>query len=216
MDVQAALYDVQGNPQGEGSLPEALFGAKVSPVLLHEVVTAYQSRTHRGTACTKTRAEVRGGGRKPWKQKGTGNARAGSIRSPLWRKGGIIFGPRPRSFSLHFPYPKGRAALLQALSAKAGRREVAVIESFSITEPKTRGVAQLLRKMGVEGRTLLVTDNGMEILQRASRNMPDITVRRAQDLNAWGVLQADRLIFSRAALEALNQRLAIPSEEVHG
>src|SRR5262249_15871565 len=152
----------------------SIFGATGSRRILHETVVALQANQRRGTSMTKTRGLVSGGGRKPWKQKGTGNARSGSIRSPLWRKGGIIFGPVPRSYRIDLPNAKRQHALLTALAAKSGADQLSVIDSFSFKEPKTSEAQAVLTRAGVTEKSLVVVDRRDPQVVRALRNIRNI------------------------------------------
>src|SRR5579864_6176724 len=146
--VQAPLYSAAGEAQGQFDLPEVIFSAPGSRRVLQEVIVALQANQRRGTSSTKTRGEVSGGGHKPWKQKHTGNARAGSIRSPLWRKGGIIFGPEPRSYVQRLPATKRLAALRAVLQSAFGSGNLRIVDSFKVQEPKTKLVVEALNKLG--------------------------------------------------------------------
>ena len=205
--MEAQLLNQKAEEIGKVELPEAVFGLKPSRQLLHEVTTAAQANRRLGTAHTKTRDEVSGGGRKPWKQKHTGRARHGSIRSPLWRKGGVVFGPRPRSYRQDLPHIKKRLALAQALSARAQDGSLRVIESLALDGAKTKQVAQILKALKTEGRTLLVTDQYDENLVRASRNICAAKVMLAAHLDAYEVLACRGLIVTKAALEKIGARV---------
>jgi len=206
--MNVALHNTQGEQIGTIALPEAVFGMPVSVGLLHEVVQYYRAQQRRGTSSVKTRSEVRGGGKKPWRQKGTGRARAGSIRSPLWRKGGIIFGPHPRDFSRRMPRKKLRAALMQTLSDKAASGAVKVVESLAMfsdaaQKPKTKAVAVMMRKLAMPAKSILVIHEGNELLVRAARNIKGLSVTRFNFLNAYDVLAADQMLFDRESVEQL-------------
>jgi len=204
--IEVELLDTKGQSAGKIRLPEALFGLKPRAGLLHEAVTAHLANRRRGTANTKTRSEVSGGGRKPWKQKHTGRARAGSIRSPLWRKGGVVFGPRPRSYRQALPTAKVRLALGQALSARRAEGKLKLVESFEPSRPKTGEVAALARALGLERGGLVVLDAVSAGLARAARNLAGVRLGRAADLNAYQVLAARQLVLTRKGLEALSGR----------
>lgn len=187
-------------------LPESVFGAKPNPYLLHEVVKMYQANKRRGTASTKTRAEVDGSGRKPWRQKGTGRARVGSIRSPIWRKGGVVFGPHPRDFSYTMPRKKIKLALKQALSDKLTIGEIAVIDKIELANPKTKEMAVLLKGLKIKGSVAIVFDKIDEKIKRAGKNIPYLGVIASKDLNAYDVLLYDKLIFTKDAIPVLEER----------
>ena len=169
------VFDVV-NPQNEKVdevvLSEAVFGVPVKGHLLHEAVRWQRARQRRGTASTKGRSEVSGGGRKPWRQKGTGRARAGSNRSPLWRHGGISHGPKPRDWSFRFPKALRRDALRTALSAKIAAREVRILEDLTMDRPSTKTFQSLLKGLGITGKVLVVTSQREEAVEKSARNLP--------------------------------------------
>jgi len=203
---EAKVLNLKGEEVGAVDLPQEVFGAQPSPTFLHEVVTQHLDNRRSWTANTKTRSEVSGGGRKPWRQKHTGRARAGSIRSPLWRKGGVVFGPRyiPRDLKrLDMPRRKHRQALAQALSARAAGDGLRVIEALALDGAKTRQVAELLKALGAGNRSLLVIDQHDRNLAVASRNIAGLKVRLAEHLNAYEVLRCHKLILTKAALEKI-------------
>jgi large subunit ribosomal protein L4 len=169
------------------------------------VITAYRGNQRRGTSDTKTRAEVSGGGHKPWRQKGTGNARSGSNRSPLWRKGGIIFGPHPRSYRRDLDEAKRRLALTTALSVKAS--DVAVLESLPEGEGKTGALGKIFGKAVPEGRILVVVDKRSDLLRRSIRNIARVSLADTRELNAWMLMLAPKVLITKAALDALEARL---------
>jgi large subunit ribosomal protein L4 len=205
MDTE--LYNKKGEAAGKIELPEAIFGLKPKAGFLLEAVTAYLANQRNGQAETKTRSEVSGGGKKPWKQKHTGRARAGSNRSPLWRKGGVAWGPHARSYRQGFSKAKAQLALGQALSGKRIDGSLKIVEAFDVEQPKTRQVAELLKSLGVESkRTLLVTDSVSTSLKTAARNVQGFAIARASDLHAYEVLNARKLIVTKAALGAIAGR----------
>ncbi len=206
---KAALYSAEGARIGEVELREDVFGGPVHEAALHQAVVAYLANQRLGTASTKTRGEVSGSGRKPWRQKGTGRARAGSIRSPLWRGGGIVFGPKPRSYYQPLPQKLRVLALKSALAARAREGNVLVIEEFRLSAPKTKEAVNLLSSLGLGGeKTLLVTSGPDPVLAQATRNLPRVRLLPAHRLNAYEVLAADKVVFSRGALEAVGEVLA--------
>ncbi|HZN62868.1 MAG TPA: 50S ribosomal protein L4 [Planctomycetota bacterium] len=198
------LYDKTGKSAGTVSVDEKVFGDIVRKKLLHQVVLIYEANQRQGTASTKGRGEVEGSTRKPWPQKHTGMARAGTIRSPLWRHGGIVFGPKPREYRLGLTASMRTVALDSAMLAKIRDKEVLVIEGFDPgTPPKTRNVASVLAAMGLD-RTVLVgvkaTDSN---LHRAARNVPKLKLIPVSDFNAYDVLKYNRVVFTREALDML-------------
>jgi large subunit ribosomal protein L4 len=204
--VQAPLFSATGEAQGQFDLPESLFGATGSRRVLQEVIIGIQANQRRGTSSTKTRGFVSGGGHKPWKQKGTGNARAGSIRSPLWRKGGIIFGPLPRSYRIDLDQAKRLTALQTALSEKAKVSGLGVFDALEMKEAKTRQAQIILSKAGVSGKTLIVVDKKDETLYRAFGNLKNVCMMDASEVNAWALTASPKVFFTKAALEALEKR----------
>ncbi|HLB01826.1 MAG TPA: 50S ribosomal protein L4 [Nitrospiria bacterium] len=192
--------------KGTVNLDDRFFGVAARPGLLHEAVVMQLANRRQGTASSKTRGEVRGGGKKPWKQKGTGRARAGSIRSPLWRGGGVIFGPRPRTYAQRFPKQKARVALYGALTAKVQEGSLKVVDDFSLTEPKTRALMDMLKGLHLEGKTLILMDSPSMELERSARNVPFLTVRDLWHLNVYEVIRHKYLLMKRQDLEALQQK----------
>ena len=206
MVVQAALFDATGQSQGQIDLPENIFGAPGSRYTLHEVVVALQGNQRRGTSSTKTRGLVSGGGRKPWKQKGTGNARAGSNRSPLWRGGGIIFGPSPRSYRIDLDESKKNLALMTALGLKTKAQDIVVADSLDFKKAKTSEAVKFFEKVGHSLRTLLVVENHDVQQDRLLRNISWLEVIQANQLNAWLLLRARKVIILKSALDVLIAR----------
>ena len=210
--MELKVIDNKGNEAGTVQLDEKLFEKKVSPAILHEVVVAYRAGQRSGTHAVKTRAEVSGGGLKPWKQKGTGRARSGSTRSPLWRKGGIIFGPVPRDYSQALPRKKKQAAFRMAVAGMIEDSRLQVVEPISITEPKTRNVAAVYKKWNAPTDSLFVIDKIDPTFARASRNIANVKVSDVATLNTYDCLRARRVFITKAALDQLSSRLAPKSE----
>ena len=202
-----SVYDTEGNKVDDLNLSDEVFGVDPNKSLLHKAVIAYQANQRAGTASTKTRGEVRGGGRKPWRQKGTGRARHGSRRSPIWRKGGIVFGPRPRDYRVFLPKNVRRKALVSALSAKVMADEMRVVEELELAEGKTREMAEILNRLGVEPRVLIVTEDGDERVLRSVRNLEGVSVMRADSLNAYEVLKARYMVMTKAAAAKIEEAL---------
>lgn len=214
MPLTVDVVNSKGDKTGSAELLDAVFGVKAPRALVHEVVTAYLANARRGTHSTKTRGEVSGGGMKPWKQKHTGNARAGSNRSPLWRHGGITFGPKPRKYTQAVPPAKRRLALKAVLSSFAIDGKVRVVEQFDVTEPKTKAAIALAKALHLAPKSVVVTDDISPTLARASRNASELRLCRARDLNSYSALLAEELVFTRAGLEQLTKRLATtPSDK---
>ena len=189
-------------------LPETIFGAAVESHLLHDVVRMQQANRRRGTAETKGRSDVSGGGKKPWKQKGTGRARAGTIRSPLWRHGGTTFGPHPRDYGFRVPKAVRRQALCGALTAKAQVGAVRLLESLSLEKPSTKAMRGLLTTLGVRGKSLLVLPERDEVVEKSVRNLPDARVLTVRGLNVYDILKADTLILTPEGVHTLREVLA--------
>jgi len=189
-------------------LPEAIFSAPVKPHLLHEVVRMQLAKRRQGTAETKGRSDVSGGGKKPWKQKGTGRARSGSSRSPLWRHGGTVFGPHPRSYEFGVPKAIRRQALLAALTSKAQAGAIRVLESLGLERPSTKAMAALLKGAGVAGKALVVLPARDETLEKSARNLPAVRVLTVQGLNVYDVLKADTLVLTPEGVHTLREVLA--------
>jgi len=188
-------------------LPREIFGIKPNEAALRQYIHVYQTNQRRGTVKAKTRGEVSGGGRKPWRQKGTGRARHGSIRSPIWVGGGVAHGPRPRSFALSIPKKIARLALKSALSFKVSEKRIRVLQRLGFEEPKTAVAAKLLERLGTGKRVLVVVPERDENLHRSFRNLEKVEVRTARELNAYDTVLADDLILLKEAVARLKERL---------
>lgn len=197
-----SVFDLTGKEVGTVQLPKEIFGGKVNEPLLLQALRVYQNNQHQGTSSTKTRSEVRGGGAKPWKQKGTGRARAGSNRSPIWRGGGIIHGPRPHDINLDLPTKMRRAALRSALVTKL--EDIIIVNTLKTKESKTKQVAQALKALDLTGKKLLfvLPESDKEVV-RASRNISKVNLTKASDLNAWQVIHSAKLVLDKDALTKL-------------
>lgn len=199
------VKDLAGNAVGELELSDKVFGATVSIPLLHRVVTAYMANQRLGNADTKTRAEVRGGGRKPWRQKGLGRARAGTTRAPQWRHGGVVFGPHPRDFSQRVPRRMRQAAIRQALSAKLRDQELMVVSGFNLEGPKTSGVLQMLGNLGTGLNVLLVSAKPEANAKLGMRNLKTAQMTTAQSLNAYTLLKYDHVVMDQEAVRMVEE-----------
>jgi large subunit ribosomal protein L4 len=188
-------------------LNDAIFGAKTRAHLLHQAVVMQLANRRAGTAATKTKGFVRGGGKKPWKQKGTGRARAGSIRSPIWVGGGTVFGPTPRDYSYRMPRTARREALLSALSVKNRDGKLIVVDKFSLEAAKTKIMAQALAELKVTS-ALIVIAGADATIERSARNLPKIKVLRVEGVNVYDLLRYDHLVLTEGALKLLEERLA--------
>jgi large subunit ribosomal protein L4 len=205
-----------GSGKGSVKLDEGVFGARFNAALVHQSVRAEQAARRRGTAATRTRGMVSGGGAKPWRQKGTGRARAGSIRSPLWAGGGTAFGPQPRSYTFKVNRREHRAALRGALSLHAGRGSLAVLEPDAFSEPKTRRALELLEGWDEQRPTLVVLAQEESSAARSFRNLEGVTVREHEDVGVADLLGAASLVIARAALDALAARVGTPKRRTPG
>ena len=181
-----------------------VFSSPVNVPLVHKAVVMQRASERQGTASTKGRGEVRGSGKKPWKQKHTGRARAGSVRSPIWRHGGTVFGPRPRSYGSSLPKKMYRAALRSALSSKVEASDLVVVD-LSLSEMKTRELVKLLSQLGVNGKSILVVDDGLADVVRIGKNVRDLRVLFPKDLNVYDVLWCEKLVVVRGALSAMQE-----------
>ncbi len=191
----------------EPVLSEGIFGVAVRPHLLHQAVVMQLNNRRAGTASTKTRGRVRGSGRKPWRQKGSGRARAGSVRSPIWVGGGTVFGPLPRDYSYRIPKKARRQAILSALSLKRREEKLVVVEPEAVSEIKTRLMAEALAALGV-GRSLLVIAEGDEKIELSARNLPNVKVLRVVGLNVYDLLRFEYLVLTRGALQKIEERFS--------
>jgi len=204
--MKVQVLDQSGKPVEEISIPEDVFNYPVKEHLVYETVVNYLANQRQGTASTKTRAEVSGGGRKPWRQKGTGRARAGSNRSPLWRHGGTTFGPRPRDYSYEIPKKARKNALKSALAAKLAENLLLVVNEINISQPKTKEAASWLKNMNIDS-ALIVDSKENNNLFLAVRNIPEVKVVEGEKLNTYDVLRYKWLVFSQQAFNSLVERL---------
>lgn len=200
------LFDSTGKKKETLELDKDIFNGRFNEAVLYQAVKMYRANKRRGNASTKTRADVEGAGRKPWKQKGTGRARAGSIRSPLWRHGGISFGPHPRRFQYTLPRKVKRIAFISSVNAKLKSAQVLAIEELSLDGPKTKKIYDLLEKLKINKRVLFLVDKMDKNLILASRNIRNLTLKRVDEATALDVLSHDNLLVAKKALEALGKR----------
>lgn len=202
----AQAYDAKGGHRGTVDLPAPLFEGQVHEHLIHQAVCSYLNNQRQGTASVKSRSEMSGGGKKPWKQKGTGRARSGSNTSPIWRGGGRAFGPTPRDYRVELPKSQRRAALVSALSLRAQEGKIRVVDDWAMEEPKTKIVAELLEKLGVtEGRVLLVLGSADANVVRSGRNLPGVRVVAADQVAPYYLLEADEVILTSGGLSRLQE-----------
>jgi len=202
--IEIEIRDVNNNIVGKKEVPEIVFNNPASESVVHTVVVSYMANQRQGTHSTKTRAEVSGGGRKPWRQKHTGRARHGSIRSPLWRKGGVVFGPKPRDYYTQLPKQMKDTALFKALTMKYKDSEILLLDSLSLERIKTKDMVAILKNLQLQRKSVLVVlpDKDGNILL-SSRNIPYVSVVRAEDLNAYHVVSFDKVVFTVAGLDRL-------------
>ena len=200
--METKVLDIKGKELGSINLPDSLFGVKANPTFLHEVITAFLANQRSGTADVKTRAEVSGTGKKPWKQKGTGRARQGSLRAPQFRHGGVAFGPTPHSFRQDLPVAKRRAAVAQSLSAKFAEGNIVVLNNLAFKEAKTKAFADMLNVLAA-GRKPLVLADLDNTTRLASRNIAGLTQLAPKDTNAYAVLNSSKVILTKEAVDTL-------------
>lgn len=205
---KVALMNVEGAQVGEIELNDSVFGIEPNESVVHEAVVMQMASWRQGTHSTKSRGEVRGGGRKPWRQKGTGRARVGTIRSPLWRGGAIIFGPKPRDYSYSIPKKKRRLALKSVLSSKVAENEIIVLDSLSFEQPKTKEMVKVLDALKVSKKALVVTAEVDENVMKSARNIEGITPVPAVSVNVYDVLTHDVLIVTKDAVAKIEEVLA--------
>ena len=200
------IYNTQNEKVSQIDLDEKVFGCEVNPHLLYEVVKMQLASRRRGTASTKTRGMVRGGGTKPWRQKGTGRARAGTIRSPLWEGGGVVFGPHPRDYSYKVNKKAKKSALKSALSNKLKENKLFIVEDFTLSEIKTKEFAKLLGNFEIE-KVLIIDDNNTK-LELSARNLPSVKVLRPEGLNVYDILKYDTLLITKPCVEKITKDLS--------
>ena len=201
------VLNINKEKVGEVELQEDIFGVPVWGHVLHEVVTWQRACRRGGNASTKSRGEVRGGGRKPWRQKGTGRARSGSTRSPIWKGGGVTFGPKPRSYAYALPKKVRRLALKMALSSKLQAGQLVVLDEYPHTQPKTKDFVQVLRNFEI-AKVLIIAGEANQALQLSARNVPHVQVMLAAGLNVYDILRYEYLVMLKPALAQIEARLA--------
>jgi large subunit ribosomal protein L4 len=201
------VFDTSRNKVAQIDVSEAVFKAPLRKHLFYDVVLAQLASRRSGTAATKNRTAVSGGGKKPWKQKGTGRARSGSSRSPLWRGGGIIFGPTPRSYEYAVPKKVRKLALCSALSMKLKENKMLIVDKLELPEIKTRGVVAILKQLGLS--SVLIVEQENLNLEKSARNVPLVKVLRPEGLNVYDVLQYEHIVITQSCVEKLQGRLAV-------
>lgn len=206
--MKIAIKDTQGKSQGEHEVKFALIEDGSGTQAVHDTVVAYQAAQRMGTACTKNVGDVAGSNKKPWKQKGTGRARAGSFASPLWRGGGVVFGPKPRDFSKKVNTKTKQLALRKALSERLKAGDVVVVDDFKLGSAKTKDFVGVLAALELKGTALIVAHEADKNLTLASRNLPNVALATSDSLNTYDVLRPDKLIFTKGAFEKVEARLS--------
>src|SRR5690554_6534300 len=201
-----ALYNQSGSQVGDIELNDAVFGIEPNTHVLHDAVVMQQASKRQGTHAVKNRSAVSGGGRKPWRQKGTGRARQGSIRSPQWVGGGVVFGPQPRDYSYRLPKKARRAALKSALSAKAAAGNIVVLDQLKVDEPKTKVMAHMLKALDVK-KPLVVTAEWDKNVELSTRNIPGAVVAKSVGLNVYDILNSQKLVMTKDAVTKLEEVL---------
>ncbi|MGI6143842.1 MAG: 50S ribosomal protein L4 [bacterium] len=204
---KVAVYNIEGQQVGEIDLADTVFGVEVNEAAIKQVVDMQLANRRRGTSSTKSRGEVSGGGRKPWRQKGTGRARHGTIRSPLWRGGAITFGPKPRDYSFTVPRKLKRTALRSALSAKVAAGEFVVLEGLEFAEPRTRKMVEILQNLHITGKALVVTGLPDVKVAKSARNIPGVKSLPANSLNVYDLLLYERLVLTKDAVAKVEEVL---------
>lgn len=203
---KVAVYNLQGSQTGEIELSDTLFAADINKAVIHQVVRAQLANKRQGTKCTLTRTEVRGGGKKPYRQKGTGRARQGSTRSPQFNKGGVVFAPKPRSFRIAVPKKMKRLALEGVLTDKVISNSFVVVENLALEAPKTKEMVKVLGNLNLaQSKTLIITAEPDETVARAAGNIPAVATSLVNTINVVDVLKADKLLITKEAVERLEE-----------
>jgi len=206
-ELSIPLYNLEGKEVEKITLDADIFDGEVNLDLLYQIKLMYEANLRKGNASTKTRGEVRGGGRKPWAQKGTGRARAGSIRSPLWRGGGKTFGPRPHDFYYRLPKKMVRLALKNCLNLRLKENALKLTQEIEVEKPKTKLFVNILNNLNTAGRTLVLIKDKTDNVELASRNVPNVVVKNASEANVLDMLRSEHLVLTRPALETLIARI---------
>jgi large subunit ribosomal protein L4 len=205
--LEISVIDKTGKDVSKHQVSEKVFGLKVNKQVIYDALKWFQACQRRGTHSTLTRAEVSGGGKKPWKQKGTGRARVGSIRSPLWRHGGVIFGPKPRSYAYALPIKVRKLALAQALSQKAAESKIKLLESSVLSAAKTKEAKNLLKNAGISGKILVLLAKDGEGFEKAARNLRGVVVNTLSTLNIFDVLNCEWIVAEKEICRQIEEKL---------
>ena len=202
---KVALYDITGSQIGDIELSDNVFGVKVNTHVMYEAVKNYLANQRQGTQSAKTRAEVRGGGRKPWRQKGTGRARQGSIRAPQWKGGGVVFAPKPRDYSYSIPKKVKRLALKSALSSKVEDQEIIVVDKLVLEQPKTKEMVKVLKNLNSSKKTLIVIPERDEAVVRAAANIAGVKTAYVNTINVYDILNCDSFVITKDAVNKVEE-----------
>ncbi|MGD0274913.1 MAG: 50S ribosomal protein L4 [Syntrophales bacterium] len=202
----ADVFDIEKKKVSELELSDAVFGAEINEAVLYDVVKMQMASRRKGTAATKVRRDVSGGGKKPWRQKGTGRARAGTTRSPIWRGGGIVFGPHPKDYSFHIPKRVRKLALKSALSMKYRDSKLIILRDFPLEEIKTKRFKEVVDRFGLK-KALFILDQSHPILEKSSRNIKDIKMMRLEGLNVYDLLKHDHVVFLEPSVKLVERTL---------
>lgn len=206
--AKVKLFDQAGKEVGDVTLNDAIFGIEPNESVVFDVIISQRASLRQGTHAVKNRSAVSGGGRKPWRQKGTGRARQGSIRSPQWRGGGVVFGPTPRSYGYKLPQKVRRLALKSVYSEKVAENKFVAVESLSFTAPKTAAFAKVLTTLGVDTKVLVILEEGDEFAALSARNLPNVKVTAAASASVLDIADADKLLVTKAAISTIEEVLA--------
>lgn len=212
--MQVALKNMEGKEVGSVELPDVIFASEINNAVMHQALVRQLANRRQGTHKTKERGEVRGGGKKPWRQKGTGRARQGTIRAPQWRGGGTVFGPKPRSYRKRMPRKMRRVALRSALSVKAQEQQIVVLDDLQMQEPRTREMAAMLDALAVDRSALLLLPDMDENVELSARNLPNVKVLRANYLNVRDLLGYETIVLPQRSLSIIESFLGDDQEEV--
>jgi len=211
--MQASLRNMQGQEVGSVELPDEIFNIEPNQVVMHQALVRQLANQRQGTHKTKTRGEIRGGGRKPWRQKGTGRARQGTIRAPHWRGGGTVFGPSPRSYAKRMPRKMRRLALRSALSVKANAQQLVVLENLSLAAPRTKDMDAMMDALGVERSALLLLPEANDIIELSARNLPYVKTLRANYINVRDLLGYETIVMPQQAIDVITDFLGENDQE---
>lgn len=203
--MQTKVFNMKGEEVGKLSLNDQVFKAPYNEALIHQIVVAYLANQRQGTKSTLTRSEVRGGGRKPWKQKGTGNARQGSIRAPQWIKGGVVFAPKPRDFSKKVNKQMKRGAFVSAISTCVAEKCLVVVDSLEFAEPKTKEMVEVLKNLKLDKRVTVVTNGVNQNVVLSASNIPLVNVTTADQLNTYDIVVSDKILVTKDAIKAIEE-----------